>query len=252
MRRDLFQSYAELVRDARLFIQNQLHPNLLKHRDRAKTSNFEQLSKSFTIDPSKTLPSNQEIKSSEIYPRDKKEIPSPSLVLALPTEVSPPSPVAAPMFMPVVEEATKKTEVLMKKGHWELQPMPPIETPSSFYKKLSPFLSVIETSLPILLVLPEENTAHRLFLENVARAITRSFAAASVVLYNEEFFRSFHGKLALIPTELLKNKYPGCQPHKIVKTESFTALPLEFLDKYAEDVHCKRALWTAIQSLFQS
>ena len=154
---------------------------------------------------------------------------------------------------PSRQEVKKLSEAtLSKKSAWELQPMQALESAATFYKKLAPFVSICETQPMVFLILPEENPTHRLFLENVSRAITRTFCPASVVNYSEIHFQSAQGKLFLIPAELLRKKWPGCKPHQSFKTDSFTALPLENLDKYAEDVQCKRTLWNAIQSLFQS
>jgi hypothetical protein len=200
MRSSLSHEFCKLVRDARLFVQNQMHPNNRKG----------------TFSPAPQ-----------------------------------PNPIAVATTLPI-EEPKKQIAVPPKKGNWELYPMPTVDTPSTFYKKLSHFVTVTEVQLPILLVLPEEHAGHRLFLENVARTITRTFAAASVATFHERLLQSSQNKILLIPVDLLAKKYPGCEPHKRFQTASFTALPLEILDKYQEDVHCKRALWTAIQNLFQS
>ena len=130
--------------------------------------------------------------------------------------------------------------------------MPHTESSATFRNKISPFATTCELHISVFLVLPEENGAHRLFLENVCRAITKAFAPASVVLYQEKLFHACQDKIFLAPLPLLQKKFPHLLPHQIFKAETFTVIPLESLDRYAHDVHCKRMLWNTIQHLFQS
>jgi hypothetical protein len=168
-----------------------------------------------------------------------------------PTKKEPTAAPSPPTFSGK-EEQKKKLSSAPKESKWELQAMQQAQERDSLRKKLSLFVRTVEPLLTIFLVLPEESAAHRLFLENVARAITRTFAPASVILYHELLFQNCKDRVFLIPISLLKKKFPHAQVHQLLKTDEFKAIALDELDRYAHDVECKRALWIAIQHLFQS
>jgi hypothetical protein len=167
-----------------------------------------------------------------------------------PVRLNPPGKAFSPAALPA--EPIQKPESKTGKDMWELQPMAQVEESPFLRKKLSSFVQICDPIVSTLLILPEENPTHRLFLENVSRAITRAFSPASVVLYNEAVLHNCQGKILLVPAPLLKKKYPHAQPHHPFKTENFSMIPLENLDLYAHDVNCKLALWNTIQRLFQS
>lgn len=168
----------------------------------------------------------------------------------------PHAPVEAPSVQIPVDTVAlpvkKAPRATQNKSAWELQPMSLALGNTPLLNKLSALVQTCEPVIPIFLVLPEENAPHRLFLENVSRAITRTFAPASVILYEEKILSTHSGRIFLAPVTLLQSKFPQAQPHQIIKTGIDTLLPLEPLDLYAEETNCKRALWNAIQLLFRS
>jgi hypothetical protein len=214
MKSDLCREYLQLLQDTRLFIQNQLRPAPLYESPPPPPS------------PPTSLPSYQPEKKKEVKEKSTREVSK----------------------LPETEGAKPKIRVT-----WELHPMAPVEGSGTFHHKLSPYVKICEPLISTLLLLPEENGAHRLFLENVARVITRTFSAATVLLYQEKLFYTGQNKILLAPITLLKRVFPEVEePHKIFKAETFTLIPLEPLDHYAHDMNCKRILWNTIQHLFQS
>lgn len=167
------------------------------------------------------------------------------------------APIASPIETVKVEQkiepasaASPPSRPTSINTNWELQPMqqPLLTGPHA----LAGFVPGIGPFIPIVLVLPEESCADRLFLENVSRAITRTFAPATVALYDKDLFAKPEGKIFLIPQPLLKKKYPELSPHQLLKRENFSLLVLEKLELYQENIQAKQALWKAIQHLFPS
>jgi hypothetical protein len=211
--------YLQLIKDTRLLIDSQIHRDFFLFRS--------------------------EREQQECLPPKVKQEETPLTV--------------SPSITTVTKEAYKlpkyekeKPKAQIKQGTWDLQPMFAVEQPSTFYKKLVPHIPICMPSLQVLLVLPEENAAHRLLLENLSRAITRLFAPARVTLFHKTLFKQHQAKWLLAPLSILKSHFPNFLPHQPHKTEHVTWIPLESLDLYLIDVHAKRALWKAIQLSFQS
>ncbi len=179
------------------------------------------------------------------YSLEEKNVPIPPPALA-------PAPIPAPALppSPPPTKSEKPPQAPPTKGGWALQPMSQTEETSHFRDNLSSFAKTCAFDISTFLVLPEENGAHRLFLENVSRAITKTFQPSTVVLFQEKLLQ-MPGKIFLIPLSCLKSQFPNLEPHQFIKTPNTTFLALENLDNYAEDVNCKRALWNAIQLLFR-
>ena len=211
MRREL----KDLVHDTRLFIQGPLRMPASINKERPQ--NLQSVVKSIPVP------------SVEVIVEEVKK------------EVNAPPPIELPKKVTVSKE--------IKRGDWELQPMIQREDSLTMRKKLSNYTETCDPPIAVILILPEENTVHRLFLENVCRAITRTFASASVELYFEGIFQKRECSLFLAPLTLLKKK--SLQAHTLFKEQEQKVIPLENLDVYAHDVNSKRALWTAIQQSFQ-
>ncbi|MFC2049108.1 hypothetical protein ACFLR2_00330 [Chlamydiota bacterium] len=210
------KEFAELVRDARKFLEQNMRIQGAKEKA--------------------SLPPVKTATSAAAPPPPVEETPPPAM-----PQAPPPKPSAAPAASP-------------PKGSWELQAMTmtaPSDT-SALRQKLAPYTSTNDPALDVLLILPEENSLHRLFLENVSRAVTRSFASASVTLYHEGLLQEMRGKLILAPLSLLHKRFPKALPHIPVQEGGMTWIPLENLDIYTHDVTAKRALWMSIQRSFQS
>lgn len=174
---------------------------------------------------------------------------TPSFQKAPPPKTEMPIEVLSTKVVPI--KSTTYTPHVIK-GDWELQAMPPAENSSPLRKKLSAYTAMQEPPLKVLLVLPEDNNPHRLFLENVSRAVTRTFASASVVLYFDGLLDTIQGKLLLAPLFLFQKRFPKALTHILLQEEGMNWIPLENLDIYAHDVTAKRALWMSIQRSFQS
>lgn len=215
--------YLKLVHDTRLFIQNKRG---FKKSDREAPP----------------LPRLKESNHSTI----------PKKIERRQEETPPPQPIApeAPKTPIKKNAAPEKKE--LKQGQWELHPMGQPEPDTHFRQKLSRYISVCDPTILIFLILEEEDALYRLFLENVSRAITKTFGPASVLLYHDALFQDPQKKLFLIPYSLIKKRFPQASIHHPFKVEHHTVLPLDTLDSYGSDPNQKRALWNAIQLLFQS
>ena len=198
----------------------------------------------------------------DTLPLARQKIPplsAPTLAIQTPSlQKEPPAgakplPISLPAPVMAVKPTTYNPVI---KGDWELHAMPPAEHPSHLRQKLAAYLAMQEPPLKVLLILPEDNNPHRLFLENVSRAVTRTFASASIVLYHDGLLSQLqgqmHDKLILAPLSLFQKRFPKAQPHIPLQEEGMNWIPLENLDIYAHDVTAKRALWMSIQRSFQS
>lgn len=150
--------------------------------------------------------------------------------------VQPKKPTPPPVAPKVQAKAVEKP-----KQSWSLNSMaPPAQVESRFDQYLTP----TSVTIPILLVLPEENPQQRLFLENVSRAITQHFAPSKVVSAIQE------AQVVLAPCSLLnKNDLIPHTPYTEGKT---TYIPLNNLDRYQEDRNLKQSLWTTLKRHFQN
>ena len=215
------QEFAKLVRDVRQFIQQDMPPTA-KHKKLPSSAHMPTL---------QTL-SLQTSTLQKDPPKTEKPLDS------LSTQVV---PVKSTTYIPPVI-----------KGDWELHAMSPTLDSSPLRQKLAIYTPMQEPPLRVILVLPEDNNPHRLFLENVSRAVTRTFASACVVLYHDGLIEQMQDKLLLAPLFLFQKKFPKAQTHIPLQEGGLTWIPLENLDIYAHDVTAKRALWMSIQRSFQS
>ncbi len=216
MSNSTIHEFAKLVHDVRHFIQQDMRP--VKE---------------------KTPPSSAHAPTVQVHTLPKN----------VPESETPPPDVLPKQIVPA--KATTYIPPILK-GDWELHAMPPPADSSHLHQKLATYTSAQEPPLSVLLILPEDNNPHRLFLENVSRAVTRTFASASVVLYHDGLLGQMQGKLILAPLSLFQKRFPKAQPHIPQQAEGMTWIPLENLDIYAHDVTAKRALWMSIQRSFQS
>lgn len=212
MTNSTIKEFAELVRDARKFIQQDLRPIISLAREPMRC------------------------------PAPQVQVQAPAVQVPQLPDEPPPRPVPA---KPIVAPA-------LPKGGWELQAMPAPTDSSPLRQKLAAYTATNDPPLSVLLILPEENGMHRLFLENVSRAVTRSFASATVAIYRDGLLQEMQGKLILAPLSLLQKRFPKAQVHIPLQESGMTWIPLENLDIYAHDVTAKRALWMSIQRSFQS
>jgi hypothetical protein len=222
MKNGAWQEYLKLVRETRLFIESQLPAHTFVEKEEAP----------FIVNRRK--------------PAEKAH-----------KEATPQSPPAPEAKKEILSQVTAKggqanPTIMPKNTEWELHPMGHVEERPSLRQKLSSYVPTCEPQIGAFLILPEENPSHRLFLESLSRAITRSFIPASVVVYDPTLFQKAEGKLIVVPLSLLKKKHPHALPHTLIEEGAFKLLAIENLDLYGHDPTCKRALWRAIQSLFRS
>ncbi len=138
---------------------------------------------------------------------------------------------------------------------WHLQPLPPLPVNSdlvAWKSKLSPFVTVSEPTIAALLIVTDEHPQQRLFLENVARAITRTFGPAQVISPQDPILQKKERRVILAPAPLLRKKFPEAQIDVLIKEENRFWIPMGDLDHYDHNIASKRALWTLIQLSFQS
>lgn len=208
----IYDDLRDLVRESRLFIQSQMPP------------------------PPRTLPKET------TFPKQKRvEIPEKVDLITIKEPVPPP-------LLPKPALKIEKSS----KGEWELHPMAQAVENLDWPKKLATYTQTCVPEIVALLLLPEENGAHRLFLENISRALTRTYGPSSVLKYEEKMWKKINCKYILAPCTLLKKKFPKAEPHSSFKEGDQVLIPMENLDLYGHDVQAKRVLWTTIQHLFQS
>ena len=216
MNTSIRKEFAKLVFDVRQFIQKDMRP----------------VSQQNTMNPSAP--------TSLVHPPPLQKEPLETAKLLPPVLPPPIIPTKPTTYTPVI------------KGNWELQAMPSVEDPAHLRQKLAVYTTIQAPPLRVLLILPEDNNPHRLFLENVSRAVTRTFGSAKVALYQDGILDQIQGKLVLAPLSLFQKKFPKAQIHIPLQDVDMTWIPLENLDIYAHDVTAKRALWMSIQRSFQS
>lgn len=179
----------------------------------------------------------------EIIPKQKRvEIPEKIDLL----EIRDPLPPFPPPVLP------RKIETKNSKGEWELHPMTQPEENLDWSKKLANYTQICVPEILAILLLPEENGVHRLFLENISRVLTKTYGPASVLKSEEKMWKKLRYKYIFAPCTLLKKKFPKAEPHISFKEGEVSWIPMENLDLYGHDVQAKRVLWTTIQHLFQS
>ncbi|MEZ5315559.1 MAG: hypothetical protein R3E91_05075 [Chlamydiales bacterium] len=123
---------------------------------------------------------------------------------------------------------------------WSLTPLP---VPEEEVSKFSAFFPQLPLYIPIRLIMT--NQKEILFLQNVARAITRLIAPAT--LYKGELatlLKDHNVLLILAPLSLLKQKFPRAELHQLLKLDHLSLLPLA--DYYNPDL--KRHLWNTLKS----
>ena len=228
----------ELIQDTHLFIKQQFHLREAKENGVHLFGQYRKAVQSACTPESPQAPSIEKVHLEPLLA---------ALSVGPPVEPSQPLLSVNPDKKKVNKPATQ-----VKKSAWELQPLAQAEDCAVFRKQIAHYVQTCDPLISVLLLLPEENPLHRLFLENVCRAITRTFTPASVVLFNGALLIDEQYKLVLAPCSLLKKKFPDVQPHQSFKTERYSVIPLENLDLYTHDVNSKRALWSTIQRSFQS
>lgn len=179
-----------------------------------------------------------------------------------------PAPQIEPLFeppsesLPVKKNTSLPTQPLVKKIHktpsfetkWALIPSPPADETKTLYHRfesLFPKEALTTPTCSAYLLLVEENPACRLFLENVAKAMTRSFAPTCVALANEKKWESWFiepGTLIVMPLSLVKKKIPQAHIHCFYPIGSSTLLPLEEVECYIQDINLKRILWNTLKT----
>lgn len=154
----------------------------------------------------------------------------------------PPPPPQPPK--PAVEKKKlppeKKREPQLQAKNWILNPMPlPTETSPQF----TSFFKPIPLYIPIRLFVTE--TSQTLFLESIARAITKEIAPASLFSGRlDTLLTNRNVQLILAPLSLLKKRFPQIELHQFFKVEGPTLLALA--DQY--DLELKRDLWNSLKS----
>jgi len=165
----------------------------------------------------------------------------PAKIKTLPKATPPP----LPKQQPIEKKSTPPPKLEAK---WKREPLPlPTESHQlrARFENVLPNRQSIEPLIPIKLLLVEEKPEHRLFLESVAKAITRSIAPASVVMREEP---SSSLKLLIAPLSYLKKRFPKMQSHEFYQENGLTFFPLEDLDLYLTDNNLKRLLWNSLNT----
>ena len=109
-------------------------------------------------------------------------------------------------------------------------------------QEAAPESGLSQPTVPIYLVLFEDLPAHRFFLENVAKAITKNFATASVIVIKS--------LTELPPCKLIIAHSSQHKEHELISTKGNTPLlTLAPFEKYLNDQNLKRTLWNRLQSL---
>lgn len=114
----------------------------------------------------------------------------------------------------------------------------------------SHLLKISTPQIPVIILLAEEEESHRLFVENVARAVTRHFAPTRVLLASDELDSGV--KLVLAPIFILRKRLGEIHSHEFYKKDGLTFLPLEDFERYLNDRDLKLSLWNKLKSYFQS
>lgn len=168
-------------------------------------------------------------------------------------EITDPLPAVSKLVKPVtMSKNSHPIPRSISKPAWELQTMPVMSSDNgieALKKKMSTYINLHEPEISVLLTLPEESPPHRLFLESLSKAITRTFASASVVLFDPEVLSPSRALLILTPLFLIQKKYPNAKIHTLLKDENLSLLPLDHLDRYQEDLTNKRTLWRVVHSI---
>jgi len=152
-----------------------------------------------------------------------------------------------------VPQPIKRVKVAPPKiSTWELHAMDQVEENLTLRHKLEPFCKTHAPHLPVRIYLTEEHPSHRLFLENVARAITTTYSPAIVCCTQNLSSPPPSVKLIIAPISLLNKSFVQVHSHQIFTKNGVQFIPLDNLDLYSEDVNSKRALWAAIQHSFRS
>lgn len=130
---------------------------------------------------------------------------------------------------------------------WPLHSMGPIIVHPPAFGHL---LKISSPQIPIVILLAEEEESHRLFVENVARAVTRHFAPTRVLLASDELDPG--AKLVLAPIFILRKRLGEIHSHEFYKKDGLTFLPLEDFERYLNDRDLKLSLWNKLKSYFQN
>lgn len=160
----------------------------------------------------------------------------------------PPSP-TPPKVLPKADPPIPKLD--MPKEKWALNPMPLPDSSDSLYHSFKGCFkgeTLTEPHVPIVLLLPEDRADHRLFFENVARALTSTKAPAKVRVAKTLPLKELSIQLILAPYSLMQKEYPGLTTHHFYPTKGLTLLPLEEIESYLKDINLKRTLWNTLKT----
>lgn len=155
---------------------------------------------------------------------------------AKPPEAEKPAPQSPPVLKPV--EKKKKEEPPL--ANWILNPMPlPEERPLQF----NGVFQTMPLTVPVRLIAADPGQI--IFLENVARALTKWIAPAALYSGKLDPLLTNHSvQLVLAPLSLLKKRFPQVELHQLLKIDGPALLPLA--DHY--DLQLKRTLWNTLKS----
>ncbi len=123
--------------------------------------------------------------------------------------------------------------------NWILNPMPPPEVQPMQFGSI---FNSIPLDIPVRLVVTDPSETF--FLENVARALTKTIAPAALFSGKLDLLLTNHNvQLVLAPLSHLKKRFPQVELHQFLKIDGPTLLPLA--DHY--DLELKRALWNTLK-----
>ncbi len=124
--------------------------------------------------------------------------------------------------------------------NWSLTPM---SVPEAHPPSFTAHFKTLPLDIPIYLLITDESQSF--FLENVARALTRTVAPAALFSGKLDLLLTRQSvRLVLAPLSFLKKRFPQVELHQFLKLGDHTLLPLA--DNY--DVDLKRDLWNKLKN----
>ncbi|MFZ0565818.1 MAG: hypothetical protein WAM28_06505 [Chlamydiales bacterium] len=137
-----------------------------------------------------------------------------------------------------------------EKSNWALNPMPLPESDEAVHRSFGAIFKgekLVKPHVPVILLLPTDHPAHRLFLENVARAITYTKSPARVMIAETLPLKEPSVKLILAPYTLMQKHYADLEIHCFYPVDGVTLLPLAKIESYLEDINLKHTLWNTLK-----
>lgn len=131
---------------------------------------------------------------------------------------------------------------------WKLHPMPLPQEEAPFFSSLKRYTKVQEFLVPVHILLIEPSEEEQLFLEGLAKAITRIHAPTALIFSQDAQQATY----LLAPESFLQKRFADVKLHSPFLSDRTHILPMADYSLYLQDREAKRILWQAIQKLFLS